>query len=264
MNEQWKQATPQDQLTVILMSLEGNLSNFEEGVIDKNKFVERAKEHISQIKELQPFLSSPNTWQQQKETITQLFQTFDHDFTLQTAKHYMGMSVEVTCSEGGLKCTYQGILLPFDALTTRVGKELLVNEFITLLKPNTYAEVHEESLKNEFTGITNLELIRQHVYMCRHLSAPHLYRKQNTYSEIIRRVKKPTYEILTNIFEYLKNDVEKNGGIGTRIISSLLEDIVGSSPYAPEKINNDFAAYDVKAETMAWLKWAETTNFGRK
>ena len=56
--ERWKQATPADQLQVILGSLEGHLSNWEDGIISAEKFQSRAREHLLDLQILLPHLRS--------------------------------------------------------------------------------------------------------------------------------------------------------------------------------------------------------------
>ena len=52
----WHQVTPKDQLTVILMSLEMHISNYQEGVIEIARFMEYYDDLIQQISQLKPFL----------------------------------------------------------------------------------------------------------------------------------------------------------------------------------------------------------------
>jgi hypothetical protein len=60
----WKQANPFDQLVVIFSSLEGHLSNFEDNIISAQQFIKIVKVSLKQIKILEPFLKSPETWNQ--------------------------------------------------------------------------------------------------------------------------------------------------------------------------------------------------------
>ena len=59
MNENWRQANPKDQATVILMALEGHIENCSEGIITCEQLDERTKPLLSQLKELQNLL---NNW----------------------------------------------------------------------------------------------------------------------------------------------------------------------------------------------------------
>lgn len=56
-NSEWRQQSPQDQLTVLLMAMEGNLDNFQNGIIEKNKFLSVQNAYLKQLWELQPFLN---------------------------------------------------------------------------------------------------------------------------------------------------------------------------------------------------------------
>lgn len=52
----WKQATPQDQFVAILAALEGELSNFQDGITPRETFVARAADKIAQYRLLEPYL----------------------------------------------------------------------------------------------------------------------------------------------------------------------------------------------------------------
>jgi hypothetical protein len=58
----WKQANPHDQLTAILSSMEGHLSNLEDGGCYSTTFQRRLHDHINQLKKLQPFLTGEVKW----------------------------------------------------------------------------------------------------------------------------------------------------------------------------------------------------------
>jgi hypothetical protein len=60
MNPRFKQLGPKDQLTVMVMSLEGHLANLEDGIIDQKQFLERTNQFLKDIKDLKPYL--PNQW----------------------------------------------------------------------------------------------------------------------------------------------------------------------------------------------------------
>ena len=55
-DDRWKQATPMDQLTVILMSLEGWMDLVDPAFVDAEKLLEKVKEHVDQLVALKPFL----------------------------------------------------------------------------------------------------------------------------------------------------------------------------------------------------------------
>jgi hypothetical protein len=58
----WKQAKPVDQLVAIRAAIEGNLSNFRDGIIDQEKMLKRVNGFLHQIALLEPFLTNPNLW----------------------------------------------------------------------------------------------------------------------------------------------------------------------------------------------------------
>jgi hypothetical protein len=62
MNPAWKQQTPHDQLTVILMALEGHFENLQNDVIDVPKYVARTAPLIEQLNELKPYLKGERPW----------------------------------------------------------------------------------------------------------------------------------------------------------------------------------------------------------
>lgn len=55
-NPEWKQSTPVKQLMVILMRMEGNLSNQEEGIIEVEKYNQRTQRDIEELRRLEPYL----------------------------------------------------------------------------------------------------------------------------------------------------------------------------------------------------------------
>lgn len=63
-DQRWKQPTPQMQLITIRASLDGHLSNFEDGIISSYRLIMMLKEHLEQIEQLEPFLVS-NNWESQ-------------------------------------------------------------------------------------------------------------------------------------------------------------------------------------------------------
>ncbi len=58
----WKQPTPIDQLTAIRGALEGNVINFDSGIIRKWEIVDRALKATEEIRELEPFLRGDQPW----------------------------------------------------------------------------------------------------------------------------------------------------------------------------------------------------------
>lgn len=56
----WAQVTPRDQLVEITMSIEGNLSNMREGILN-NKQIPRLMRDMAQLAALAPFLEK-NEW----------------------------------------------------------------------------------------------------------------------------------------------------------------------------------------------------------
>jgi hypothetical protein len=62
MNPLWKQNNPHDQLTVILMAVEGHFQNLTNDVIDVQKYVARTTPLLEQLNELKPYLKGERTW----------------------------------------------------------------------------------------------------------------------------------------------------------------------------------------------------------
>ena len=61
-NPLWKQATPTDQLTVIRGSLEGHVDNWVGSILFDLKFIVVLREHLEQIRKLEPFLKGLEIW----------------------------------------------------------------------------------------------------------------------------------------------------------------------------------------------------------
>lgn len=57
----WKQATPFDQMKVILMSIEGHLDNYLEGIGENQ--LQKALAHLKELGELVKFIKEGNTWE---------------------------------------------------------------------------------------------------------------------------------------------------------------------------------------------------------
>lgn len=55
---EWKQPTPEMQLQVILMSIQGHCENYQEGIIDIEKFGEVCRDHNAQLVELMPYVGT--------------------------------------------------------------------------------------------------------------------------------------------------------------------------------------------------------------
>ena len=60
--DHWKQPTPQMQMHVICMALEGHFSNFKEGLIAKEKYLEVTEDLLQQFRELLYFNEHPEEW----------------------------------------------------------------------------------------------------------------------------------------------------------------------------------------------------------
>lgn len=60
--DSWRQPTPQMQMHVICMSLEGHFSNFKENLIDREKYVEVTEDLLQQFRELLYFNEHPKEW----------------------------------------------------------------------------------------------------------------------------------------------------------------------------------------------------------
>jgi len=58
--ERFKQNGPKDQVTVVLMGLEGHLDNWNDGVIDNQTFSTRVEEFLQDCRDLGEFL--PDEW----------------------------------------------------------------------------------------------------------------------------------------------------------------------------------------------------------
>jgi len=63
----WRQPTPDMQLTVILMSMEGHVSNAKQGLCS-GPFPNIMEEHYQQLKALQPYLKDPSKWVEEDES----------------------------------------------------------------------------------------------------------------------------------------------------------------------------------------------------
>lgn len=58
----WKQKTPQDQLTVIAMSLEGAFDNLKENIITQDRYIAQAKPLLSDLQALIPYIRGEQKW----------------------------------------------------------------------------------------------------------------------------------------------------------------------------------------------------------
>jgi hypothetical protein len=59
----WKQATPIDQMQVILMSVEGHVDNYANGVGENQ--LQKAQAHLNELSELVKFMKeNGNKWEQ--------------------------------------------------------------------------------------------------------------------------------------------------------------------------------------------------------
>ncbi len=61
-NPEWHQGTPELQLTVLRMSIEGHESNFEDGIIEKETFLHHFKRFMDQLEQLTPYLLKQKNW----------------------------------------------------------------------------------------------------------------------------------------------------------------------------------------------------------
>lgn len=62
MNPLWKQNNPADQVVVILMAIEGHISNVKDGITGIQKFVDYTEKLTSQLKEIEPYLRGEKEW----------------------------------------------------------------------------------------------------------------------------------------------------------------------------------------------------------
>jgi len=58
----WKQPTPVDQLVVLRNSLEGEISNYDDGITTHTEMIRRTTEIFEEMRMLEFFLRRPELW----------------------------------------------------------------------------------------------------------------------------------------------------------------------------------------------------------
>lgn len=58
----WRQSSPTDQLTAIRMAMEGDHSNFMDGIIEKDKYRLKMDHWFTEMQALDFYLRNPDQW----------------------------------------------------------------------------------------------------------------------------------------------------------------------------------------------------------